>query len=184
MRAELPVPAAPTTERVESFSTCVILAQVDTATAEQHLVAINGALRAGFEASIAPIRDRYWFGIAALGPAAVLWRATWRFDGRGPWAAEFTVLRVLVAVLALGALVSYVADSDRTVVPLAPVMGGPTTRWLFLASFAMSFGVVFSMGLVEFVDYRPLALLSYVVLALVPRYAYRRHSTALRESYP
>lgn len=145
----------------------------------EHLDAANSALRVSFEESLTAFRTPLWFGFAAIGPALVLWRQTWWPIDGSERVANLTQMRSLAAVCGLVAVLSIVAhlvDGGRRVLPLAPVHGGQLSKWLFAASMAISFSITMPMMMSDFYDYRLLALGSYLSLALLPQYLYKRHA--------
>ena len=152
----------------------------------EHLVAIDAGLRASQEAALTPIANRYWAGLASIGPAVVLGRVIYlpSWDERE---VEFGLLPramlFLCVVVAVVTMLSYSADPARRAVPLAPAYGGSTNRWSMAGSGAVSFGVIAAMQVASANNYVVVTAATLLWLAVVPPWCYRRFVLAMTERF-
>lgn len=161
--------------------------------AHVHLEQYQVAAAAAGDENLAP-SHKFYVLLAFIGPALILGSAGFApetFDEFGVDRLQFeqssiTIFRVLAVLFAAISVVAMVAewlrDRRRAVRVLAPIRGGRYSPWLFAYTFSSVLGVAIPLNLLNInkLNPVPLAVCSYLWLALVPVYLYRRHLTVLR----
>ena len=125
--------------------------------------------------------------VALLGPAIVLGLSSFTERAGTPEEPLLTVFQVATVtfgvIVACAGFKEWTLERANPVRPLAPIRGGRMSKWLFAHTFAIVFGMTIPMNMLTINDFEhpiPLAIVSYLWLAIVPRIFHRRHIEMVR----
>ena len=160
--------------------------ETDPLKARGQLAEVDDAESAVVESFAPPLARWFGVGVGFLGPAAIWWSTSNLSDAASTYSSGWLIALqvgaiVSAVIVVLTLMLQFRVESGMRERARQPIHGVRSSAWIFVAVFAITFGLMISTWVAAIDQPIILAVVAYLWFALVPAYFYSRHLEVMNE---